>query len=275
MSVATFPRTRQLFILFLLLLFGQVIAAVLMMVSGALLGDSEGPAQWLYPLIGLISMAPAIRYTWRRSGRPVFRYDWSILRSRRMVAGLLFAFALIGFGSGLLIGYLPTADAIPEVGDDLTPGIGMALTIIVIAPVLEEWLFRGLLLEQLLATRSERKAIVIASLIFGISHLIPAHAVGAAIVGLGLGYLYVRTRSLLLVTLMHLFLNGIAYIGDVVGPEGVEFNDPFTEIPLALLNLAVGFYLLLFFTAKLAKRNSPMPSETPIEDYVPQLQQVD
>jgi membrane protease YdiL (CAAX protease family) len=118
MSVATFPRTRQLFVLFLLLLFGQFIAGVLIMVSGALLGNSEEPAQWLYPLIGVISMAPAIRYTWRRSGRPVFRYDWSILRSRRMVAGLLFAFALIGFGSGLLIGYLPTADAIPEVGDD-------------------------------------------------------------------------------------------------------------------------------------------------------------
>jgi membrane protease YdiL (CAAX protease family) len=75
-------------------------------------------------------------------------------------------------------------------------GVISAITLCVIAPFVEEMLFRGLFLRGFLWNYSPAKAIVLASLLFGAAHLNIYQFVIASILGLLSGWLYVATRSL-------------------------------------------------------------------------------
>lgn len=80
------------------------------------------------------------------------------------------------------------------------------------APILEELFFRGLLLSGLLKNYSPRKAIIQSSLLFGIIHLYPMQAISAMVMGLFLGWLYYRTRSLIACIVAHSMNNTAAWI---------------------------------------------------------------
>lgn len=83
---------------------------------------------------------------------------------------------------------------------------------VLLAPVMEEVLFRGLIQGSIEERDGAVKAIFIAALIFGLVHFIPQQAINAFFVGIILGYIYYRTRSLLTVMLLHALNNGIAYL---------------------------------------------------------------
>jgi membrane protease YdiL (CAAX protease family) len=267
----SFPRGKHLGIVFLLCLFGQLLMGALFVATMTAFDlELEALPQWLYPIGYLISFVPAIRYTWRRSGRPRIALTRTVQNHPKAVAGLGFAFVLIGFGTGLLVGYLPTSDIIPQAGEHVPVGYGTAIMIVTLAPIVEEYLFRGLILERLLATRSERAAILLSALLFGSVHLIPAHVIAAALAGLALGYVYVRTRSLVLVTLLHVVNNGLSYLAGAADPETPEWAVAYVEIPLGAATLVGGFLLLRHLTKSITPNARPVvQTDTPIEDYVP------
>ena len=81
------------------------------------------------------------------------------------------------------------------------------LLVVVLAPVVEEMLFRGLLLRGFLARYPRWPAIAASALLFGASHLnIYQFAVGV-LLGLPLGWLYERTRSLIPCIALHAAYN--------------------------------------------------------------------
>ncbi len=73
----------------------------------------------------------------------------------------------------------------------------------VLGPFLEEMLFRGLVLRGFLDRYSPWQAIVLSSLLFGILHLNIWQFVSAFVLGLVLGWMYMRTRSLWPCFLVH------------------------------------------------------------------------
>jgi membrane protease YdiL (CAAX protease family) len=86
------------------------------------------------------------------------------------------------------------------------------ITIAVIAPVLEEVLFRGYLQTSLMHHMKPWMAILLASSIFAILHLqLLAFPVLTAL-GAVFGYLYYKTGSLKVNIILHVINNGIAYI---------------------------------------------------------------
>jgi uncharacterized protein len=85
------------------------------------------------------------------------------------------------------------------------PGI---LMICVLAPVIEEMLFRGLILRGFLARYPRWPAIVVSALLFGASHLNLYQFVLASFSGIVLGWLYERTRSLIPCIALHAAYNG-------------------------------------------------------------------
>ncbi|MDO7885190.1 CPBP family intramembrane glutamic endopeptidase [Hymenobacter cheonanensis] len=72
-----------------------------------------------------------------------------------------------------------------------------------LAPVLEEILFRGILLRGLLRNYSPALAIGQSALLFGIIHFNPAQSLFALCFGLTLGWIYYRTQSLVLCIVLH------------------------------------------------------------------------
>lgn len=109
-----------------------------------------------------------------------------------------------------LLGLFPT-----EAYDNVQQTIGLGgwaiLSTVVAAPILEEILFRGLIFESCAEHWGRGVGLVVSALLFGVIHIVPVQVVNAFVVGLILGYVYLRTRSLLSVIIIHAVNNAIAY----------------------------------------------------------------
>ncbi|WP_226163213.1 CPBP family intramembrane glutamic endopeptidase, partial [Hymenobacter terricola] len=80
-----------------------------------------------------------------------------------------------------------------------------------LAPVFEELLFRGVILQGLLRSQRPWVAIGQSALLFGIMHFNPAQSLNALFIGLLFGWLYYRTRSLWLCIASHCLFNALAF----------------------------------------------------------------
>ena len=101
-------------------------------------------------------------------------------------------------------------------------GFGV-LSMALLAPVLEELLFRGAIQGALMRVFSNPwVGIVVASLLFGIIHLNPVQVFYATCLGVGFGWVYYRTGSLLPVILGHIINNSLAVLGRLLFGAGMD-----------------------------------------------------
>ena len=81
------------------------------------------------------------------------------------------------------------------------------------APIIEEILFRGIIQKGMINNGVKpRNAIIISALVFGLVHFNPWQFIGAFLLGLVLGVVFFKTKSLLMPILLHFFNNTIAAI---------------------------------------------------------------
>ena len=86
------------------------------------------------------------------------------------------------------------------------------LSICILAPLVEELVFRGAILRALLqGMNSHWVAIVISALLFALVHMNPAQMPHAFCLGLLLGWLYYRTHSIIPGIMVHWVNNTLAY----------------------------------------------------------------
>lgn len=113
------------------------------------------------------------------------------------------------------------------------------ISVIVVAPVFEEIIYRGIILEQLYKRYGSLKAIGISSLLFAIMHLNIHQGVNGFFLGIILGFIYIKTNSLLLGMFLH-FVNNFLVIISIYLPfldaDSSKFN---------IVQLAGGVLLLL------------------------------
>lgn len=89
----------------------------------------------------------------------------------------------------------------------------MFLLVSFFAPIIEEILFRGIIQKGMINNGVKpRNAIIISALVFGFIHFNPWQFIGAFLLGLVLGVVYFKTKSLLMPILLHFFNNTIAAI---------------------------------------------------------------
>ncbi len=100
----------------------------------------------------------------------------------------------------------------PAPVEGIGAGSWSMLALVVLAPLFEELICRGLVLESLRARYGVFVAWFGSSLFFGVMHIQPQLAVNAFFVGLVLAFLYLRTDSLWVAVLLHAFNNAIAYL---------------------------------------------------------------
>lgn len=90
--------------------------------------------------------------------------------------------------------------------------IAGALSIVVVAPVVEELVFRGLLLRGLLRRHSPTLAASVTAVVFALYHLDPWQAAAAFPLGLGLAWLTIASGSVLPAILAHVLLNAASLL---------------------------------------------------------------
>ena len=87
------------------------------------------------------------------------------------------------------------------------------LTICIFAPLVEEVVFRGAVLRSLLQRMNSRwGAIALSAFLFALVHLNPAQMPHAFLIGLLLGWMYERTRSILPGIMVHWVNNTVVYV---------------------------------------------------------------
>lgn len=90
--------------------------------------------------------------------------------------------------------------------------IGGFLAVCIVAPIVEEIIFRGILLRGLLNHgMTPVWAILLSSIIFGAVHLNPWQFVGAGFLGAIFAFVYYKTKSLWLCIFLHALNNGISF----------------------------------------------------------------
>ena len=80
-------------------------------------------------------------------------------------------------------------------------------SILVVAPLFEEFLFRGLIMGELKKIMRPWAAILIQAIIFGLSHGFLFQSVFAAFMGIFLGILYHRTKNIFAAAVCHSMFN--------------------------------------------------------------------
>ena len=168
-------------------------------------------------------------------GRPPTGLIWLTMPAVLVVAmgfsigsWFLFAYALSMVFPGALEFLLTTMET--PVDQSIGYRIGMFLVVVVMAPVLEELSFRGVLLNRWGYKWGLGKALIATSLVFGILH---ANPVGITVIGLVAAILYLQTRSLIVPIALHA-LNNLA--ATVIGyalewSEGEGWGGPWTSRP--------------------------------------------
>ena len=145
--------------------------------------------------------------------------------------------------------------------DQLDSAIGQGgwaiLQVVILAPVLEEILFRGLILGSIRQKSGKALgAVFISAAIFGAMHVhIPQKMVNALVIGLILGYIYVKTESLAAVIIIHAINNGLAYVlrelfgssANAVSTKEMIGNDTVYYIiyGICLVMLVVSFVMMI------------------------------
>lgn len=106
----------------------------------------------------------------------------------------------------------PLVSLLPAPPDVYGRGWQALLLTVVMAPLAEEFLCRGILLDAARAKGGAAYGLLFSSLFFGVIHFYPAAVVNATVLGLVLGFIYIRSNSLYITVILHAFNNALALL---------------------------------------------------------------
>ena len=156
---------------------------------------------------------------------------------------------------------------------DIATALLTFVQLAVIAPIFEEFWFRGIVMESLRTYRNGF-AIFISAILFGLTHSNLEQFFYATALGIFLGYIAVSTRSIITTTIMHAMFNSISgvmillaadkSVGDYLLSKGeteVEMTPGIAMymawMGLVLLLMAVGIIMLIYKLIKIKKYHVP------------------
>ncbi len=139
------------------------------------------------------------------------------------------------------------------------------LMVAVAAPILEETLFRGIILRALLKKYKPYKAILWSAIAFGIFHLNPWQFLYATVLGLFLGYMYWKTKSLFYPILIHFMLNSTAFFTaqmmDMKGTEGLTEHLSGDDLQKFIAMIVIAVILIIMAWKYFEKYFARVPRE--------------
>ncbi|MFI3306084.1 MAG: CPBP family intramembrane glutamic endopeptidase [Rikenellaceae bacterium] len=139
-------------------------------------------------------------------------------------------------------------------------GIFMILALLVAAPLFEELLCRGVILESIRSKWGAWRGCVISAFIFGFMHQSPQGVINAFVIGLLLGYIYLKTNSIFAPIILHAVNNLFAYALILFGVSGTTLwelsggGTIYTVIyACAVAIMILSTFAMIHFMAKLRK----------------------
>jgi membrane protease YdiL (CAAX protease family) len=179
---------------------------------------------------------------------------------------LLFPMALTVIGTSILISeadnllrtFLPAPAWFSDYLKSLVGGQislwGSIVGLVIVAPLTEELLVRGLILRGFLSHYSKRKAILASAIFFGVLHLNPWQFIGATVLGVLFAWWFIQTRSMFPCLFGHALANALPLAvtaifrlevpGFTIDFEKAEFQPLWLDC-LGVVLVALGIWLLI------------------------------
>lgn len=225
---------------------------------------------YLYKLIGreaamlcyyLLSIGIALGFAFfiRKDKTRLNSFSFA-LDNKRIIPFITIGSMALFFGiSSPIAGLIPIPESMQKtflaVGSQA--GIFAFILMVIAAPVLEELLFRGIILDGLLKGYSPIKSILVSSLLFGIAHQNHLQFAGALTMGIFSGWVYYRTRSLLPSIIIHAAINLSGFIMRStmnvelsMGQSLVEMYGGWTNLILTILGSIILLLICIYFLKK-------------------------
>lgn len=154
----------------------------------------------------LIIMA-IVTFLVKEDGKNPYK-DFFRMSRGKVVALSLFAFIFLTFFITAIAEIFDVPDTLKDTEKGMIENNWCLLAVVFIGPIGEEVCFRRGILSLLYnSPRWRPYALFLSSLIFGVIHLNPIQTFGAFFMGLFLGWIYLRTHSLVLPIFLHVFNN--------------------------------------------------------------------
>ncbi|HIZ87167.1 MAG TPA: CPBP family intramembrane metalloprotease [Candidatus Coprenecus pullistercoris] len=207
------PGLGESWLILLLIVIGQVAASLIQGAAG-LYGDMY------MPFVYVLSFVPAVAYCLF----PGRRKCDSLLRPVSVSFGTLGPWLFIPLAVMVELAVIYLLSSVPfelkmppqvEIAFAAMYGrdvVWTLLTVSVAAPLLEELMFRRIILSGLLRRMSAWKAVAWSSLLFAVAHLNPWQALPAFAMGCLFGWIYYRTRSYWTVVSLHAVNNTLTIV---------------------------------------------------------------
>ena len=170
-------------------------------------------ASFLIYYLSSMGFTFSIAHSNRKKWMSASDYNFDLSTGKIMV---LVSVAIVGLQIGI-ISPIVSAIPMPEFMEKVflqfaeRNGVFSFIAIVIAAPILEELIFRGVILDGLLKKYSPLKAIIISSILFGVIHLNPWQFISALIIGVFSGWVYYETKKLTLSILIHAVNNLLAF----------------------------------------------------------------
>lgn len=110
---------------------------------------------------------------------------------------------------------------------------------VIAAPILEELIIKGIILDGLLKVYSPTKSILVSSLLFGLLHLNPWQFITGLIIGIFSGWIYYKTKSLSLSIIIHASANFSGFIMRYFIDIDSSMDDSLVTMYGGILNLTL------------------------------------
>jgi membrane protease YdiL (CAAX protease family) len=217
--------------------FAAAVGALVILVASLLFGrtlidmlvDFDWPVVTYIILLAFVGYGPSVawslyvrnRWAGGKAANLGWRFRWSDLGWGPLtyLAALGCEFALFGLVDLLGIPLSSNVDDVNELGVDRAYLVATVITAVVAAPIVEELVFRGVVLRGFLSRFAPVAAIALQGVLFGVAHVDPVRGmgnIGLAIilsgVGVALGAAAYMTRRLGTTIIAHAIFNGVVMI---------------------------------------------------------------
>jgi hypothetical protein len=237
-TTTSYPNVVQSFGITGIVVLGMLLLSPVNLVLNKLIGKEA--SMLIYYLLA-IGIPFWIVYSIRKSKTNYNSFNLTIENARIIPLVIVGTIALL-FGIISPIGNLiPMPESIKKALMDFgsQTGIFAFFLMVIAAPILEELIFRGIILDGLLKKYSSTKSILISSLLFGLVHLNPWQFVTGLIIGIFSGWVYYRTRSLSFSIIIHAAANLSGFLMRYFIDIDSSMDDTLVEMYGGLTNLII------------------------------------
>ncbi|MDR0857909.1 MAG: CPBP family intramembrane metalloprotease, partial [Oscillospiraceae bacterium] len=233
---------------------------------------TEATAELMMPALAVADLFALVVFglIWRKTRTYIPRFERPEMTKTAVfgVFALLGGHALLNVLLGLLLQNPEMNESYSSVNTLLTSGsIPLRLiTVAVLGPIVEEFIFRGILINRAVYWMPKWAAVVVSALIFGALHGNLIQSAYAFLAGLMFGYIYIKTRNIIACIAAHIAFNIydqiIALLADYVTAE--------TLGAIALTGMLVCVALGVFGAINFVKAKwAVLPANEDAEDALP------